>query len=347
MPVPSTITDLSATAASNSPDGAVDLPSAYDDHIRALGAFIRQLKDGAEFPPLLTSVSGTNTITGTAPASISALSSGMTFRFVAAGDNTGAVTLNVNSIGATSITTDGTTALSAGMIKSGQMVTVTYVGSNFRLVNSGLPVYQYSDQTIYDAKTFDEPVTVPDATTDDHAVNKGQMDAAIDAAVAVGYATAATTSGTSITPTTSIPSNVIEINVAWRDLSTNGTSLYELRLGTSSGTVSTGYIGAAGQIFETDSISINTSTTGVPMYAGLGSASLVSTGSMQFTRLRADGSRWAYKGSAYVSVSGSDVAIYISGTVVFSGPPDRVTLLTINGTDQFDQGTLDVMWRIQ
>lgn len=45
MPIPTTITDLSATAASNSPSGA-DSPVDGDNFLRAHGAFIRQLYDG-------------------------------------------------------------------------------------------------------------------------------------------------------------------------------------------------------------------------------------------------------------------------------------------------------------
>lgn len=44
MPVPTAISELSTTPGSNSPVGA-DAPSVLDDHIRALGAFIRQLSD--------------------------------------------------------------------------------------------------------------------------------------------------------------------------------------------------------------------------------------------------------------------------------------------------------------
>lgn len=45
MPVPSLITDLSATAASNSPSGS-EAPVEGDNHLRAAYAFIRQLYDG-------------------------------------------------------------------------------------------------------------------------------------------------------------------------------------------------------------------------------------------------------------------------------------------------------------
>lgn len=44
MPIPSSITDLSTTASSNSPSGS-DSPGDGDDFIRALSAFVAQLRD--------------------------------------------------------------------------------------------------------------------------------------------------------------------------------------------------------------------------------------------------------------------------------------------------------------
>jgi hypothetical protein len=49
MPVPSVITDLSTTAASNFPAGS-DAPSTIDDTLRAHGAFIKQIYDGPLIP---------------------------------------------------------------------------------------------------------------------------------------------------------------------------------------------------------------------------------------------------------------------------------------------------------
>lgn len=46
MPVPATINDLSTTAASNSPAGSEPALPQMDDFIRALSAFIAQLRDG-------------------------------------------------------------------------------------------------------------------------------------------------------------------------------------------------------------------------------------------------------------------------------------------------------------
>jgi hypothetical protein len=84
---------------------------------------------------LIGSISGTDTITGSLSPAITAYASGQMFWFVAAADNTGAVTLNVNSLGAKNVTKNGSTALTAGEIKSGQTVAVIYDGTRFQIVN--------------------------------------------------------------------------------------------------------------------------------------------------------------------------------------------------------------------
>ena len=82
----------------------------------------------------LTSVSGTNTITASLTG-LTAYGVGKTFRFVSAGANTGAVTININGLGAKAITKDGSTALSAGDIPTGAVVQITYDGTQFQLVS--------------------------------------------------------------------------------------------------------------------------------------------------------------------------------------------------------------------
>jgi hypothetical protein len=57
------------------------------------------------------------------------------FYFVATGDNTGAVTLNIDSLGAKAVTRDGSVALAAGDIKSGEVVVVVYDGTRFQVVS--------------------------------------------------------------------------------------------------------------------------------------------------------------------------------------------------------------------
>lgn len=90
----------------------------------------------------LTGVTGTNTVAGTGPASMTAYASGQMFRFVPAGANTGAATLNItaNSIalGAKNIFSRGL-ALVGGEIVNGRPVVVVYDGTQFNIVGNGYP----------------------------------------------------------------------------------------------------------------------------------------------------------------------------------------------------------------
>lgn len=103
------------------------------------------------------SISGTDTITGTLSPAITAYATGQRFSFVSAGANTGAVTINLNSVGAKSITKKGTTALAAGDIPSGAMVEMVYDGTQFQIINIGTMLVTAdigSSVQAYDADTL-------------------------------------------------------------------------------------------------------------------------------------------------------------------------------------------------
>jgi hypothetical protein len=86
----------------------------------------------------LTGVSGSDTITATVTSSsFIAYVAGQAFNFVAAAANTTtSVTLNLNGLGAKSVTKTGSTALAVGDIKIGQLVSVVYDGTRFQLVGA-------------------------------------------------------------------------------------------------------------------------------------------------------------------------------------------------------------------
>ena len=77
----------------------------------------------------LTSVSGTDTITAGAPDPFTAYADGQEFSFIAAGTNTGAATLNIDSVGAIDVKKQGGIALAAGDITIGAFVKVKYVSA--------------------------------------------------------------------------------------------------------------------------------------------------------------------------------------------------------------------------
>ena len=146
-----TLNDLgSALTASLAYDGqttpVANLPMGGYIHTGVGNALLRtsypaagQVQDGSL--TYLTSISGTDTITASAPLSMTAYVAGQTFRFIAAGANTTtSVTLNINGIGAKNITKNGTTALAIGDIPSGSVVNVTYDGTQFQISNVAPPV---------------------------------------------------------------------------------------------------------------------------------------------------------------------------------------------------------------
>jgi hypothetical protein len=91
-----------------------------------------QLQAGAT---TIATVTGTDTLTGSLTPAIAAYATGNLFSFVAANTNTGAATINLNSLGAKSITKQGSTALVAGDIVSGQLYLIEYDGTRFQLLN--------------------------------------------------------------------------------------------------------------------------------------------------------------------------------------------------------------------
>ena len=78
---------------------------------------------------------GTDTITATATPSLTAYATGNLFTFVVAVTNTGAVTLNIDGLGAKAVTRDGTTALAANDLVATEVVIVGYDGTRFQVLN--------------------------------------------------------------------------------------------------------------------------------------------------------------------------------------------------------------------
>lgn len=124
--------DGQTTPTADLPMGTYKHTGVGDATARTQYAKVSQVQDGGYVT--LSSVSGADTITATCAPAITAYAAGQFFTFVAAGANTGAVTLNINSLGAKAVTKEGTTALAAGEIASGAVVCVEYDGTRFQVV---------------------------------------------------------------------------------------------------------------------------------------------------------------------------------------------------------------------
>ena len=126
-------TDGQTTPIANLPMGGYAHTNVGNATVRAMYAALGQVQDNVA--QYLTSVSGTDVITATASYGMTSYVTGQRFSFIAAGTNTGATTLNINAIGAKAVTKNGSTALVAGEITSGNVYEVVYDGTEFQLVN--------------------------------------------------------------------------------------------------------------------------------------------------------------------------------------------------------------------
>lgn len=83
---------------------------------------------------LSATASGTDTYTATISPAITAYTSTQRFFIRFTNANTGAATLNLNSLGAKSIVKNGSTALASGDIAAGQIYALAYDGTNFQII---------------------------------------------------------------------------------------------------------------------------------------------------------------------------------------------------------------------
>jgi len=133
--------DGQTTPTNNLPMGNNKHTGVGNATVRTNYASAADVQDGSL--TYLTSISGTNTIVATGPVGLSAYAAGQVFRFISAGANTGATTININTIGAKSVVKLNGSPLVSGDIPSGAMVSVAYDGTNFQL-QSTLGVSSFS-----------------------------------------------------------------------------------------------------------------------------------------------------------------------------------------------------------
>ncbi len=144
-------------------DGTLILASRHDTHDQDLADGIDSCieKTGVNSTSTILNYFGygedvTNTdayiVTLTAPL-IAAYPTGFLMKVKITNANTGAATINVNSIGAKDIKKNGTTALAAGDIQgSGHIALLFYDGTNFQLLNPPAPANNWT--TISTAATL-------------------------------------------------------------------------------------------------------------------------------------------------------------------------------------------------
>lgn len=145
----------------------------------------------------------------------------------------------------------------------------------------------------------------------------------------------ASTSGTSV-EFTNIPSWVKRITVMFNGVSTSGTSNKQVQIGSGSFTTS-GYASSY-VTFSTSTLGAATFSTGFPLYNIVAADNI--SGMLILTLLT--GNTWV--ASANVATTGANPFGASAGSITLSGALDRVRVTTVNGTDTFDAGSINILY---
>ena len=183
--------------------------------------------------------------------------------------------------------------------------------------------------------------TLVGKTTTDTLTNKTLTSPAIDGTpTGVGVLTSGTSvsaSGTSVN-FTSIPSWVKRITVMFSGVSTNGASIMQFQLGDVGGIEATGYVGSY------TNFAISSTVTNLYTGAGfsLGANASATTYSGSFILSNVSGTTWVGQGM----FAGTNT-LYMwntAGNKTLSDPLTQVRITTVNGTDTFDAGSINILF---
>jgi hypothetical protein len=151
----------------------------------------------------------------------------------------------------------------------------------------------------------------------------------------------ATTSGTSV-DFTGIPSWVKRVTVMLNGVSTNGTSLVQIQLGDSGGIETTGYSSCIIWAGGSNEVGGGTGTTGVLAALAIGGG-VDLFGSVTFNLFGSN--TWLATGIlGYDIITLSPYVLTTVGGKTLSATLDRVRLTTVNGTDTFDAGSVNILY---
>jgi hypothetical protein len=142
----------------------------------------------------------------------------------------------------------------------------------------------------------------------------------------------ASTSGTSI-DFTSLPTGIKRITVMFNGVSISGTSALLVQIGDSGGIESTGYNSSACNQAGT----VTSSTAGFVLVGN--SAALTVSGILTLVLLSSN--TWVESHSTKLSTAASG---YGGGDKQLSDVLDRIRITTVNGTDTFDAGTINIFY---
>lgn len=147
----------------------------------------------------------------------------------------------------------------------------------------------------------------------------------------------ASTSGTSI-DFTGIPSWVKRITVMFNGVSTNGSSIPQIQIGSGSVTTS-GYTAHAGYFANAAGSQVAAATNGFTL-TGASSAASLFYGVATLVLLGSNTWVYSFSGTQGTTTANSGGGV----SPALGGALDRVRVTTVNGTDTFDAGSINILY---
>ena len=163
-----------------------------------------------------TSTNATNAYSVTASPVPTSYFSGMMVRFVVNASNTGAATINVNGLGAKSITKSGTTPLASGDLSATAEVLLQYDGTQFQLVSGAGGGTVNATAQVFVAGTDFTPGTTTSLTLSSAPPSTATLEISFDGIKQFpGASYSWTLSGTTVTFSPAIPIGTSAVLAQW------------------------------------------------------------------------------------------------------------------------------------
>jgi hypothetical protein len=146
------------------------------------------------------------------------------------------------------------------------------------------------------------------------------------------------TSGTAI-DFTGIPSGIKQITISFNTVSTNGTSNMCIRIGDSGGIENTDY-DSTSHSFAAATVSVTTDTSCFVIKTASDTNQL--SGSVILTLENSSTNTWALQG--ILAARQANSTFTLAGTKPLSAVLDRIRITTLNGSDAFDLGQINIAY---
>jgi hypothetical protein len=146
----------------------------------------------------------------------------------------------------------------------------------------------------------------------------------------------ATTSGTALDLSTTIPSWVKRITIACNGVSLSGSSHSIIQLGSGTYTTS-GYVSTGAYAGTANAAGVASATNGLLVHGGSNTNAF--TGTM--TLVNISGNIWV---ESHAGCLNTTIGVMGGGAITLSGVLDRIRIASANGTDTFDAGSVNILY---